>query len=248
MRVLRCASQVIELIGLVRCSASDIVMIKGRRMTKGLWTITSLVGDNFNLPQPTANRTPIDPLSLHEHETMADFKAIHSLVRWDKPELKDALKSPAHANAVDPGNGNTCIHIAAQNGNLAVCQLLASKGADLSAQNNNGQTALHMAVAYGLLEVKDFLLSKGANKDVTNSDGFKAISGIEGDYGVPSRIGKASTAAELLTVFADAESLPAGTLDRAKVAGAGMQKKRGAKEIWDGDVAAKFAELIGKLG
>ena len=105
-----------------------------------------------------------------------------------------------------------------------------------------------MAVAYGLLEVKDFLLSKGANKDVTNSDGFKAISGIEGDYGVPSRIGKANTAAELLAVFADAESLPAGTLDRAKIAGAGMQKKRGAKEIWDGDVAAKFAELIGKLG
>lgn len=177
-----------------------------------------------------------------------DFKAIHSLVRWDKQgELDAALSSPQVANIADPGNGNRCIHIAAQNGNLSMCKLLKSKGADVSAKNNNGQTALHMAVAYGLVEVADFLVSAGADKEATNGDGFKAISGLEGDYGIPSRIGKAQTADELVAVFASAAALPAGSLDKAKVAGAGMQKKRTAKEIWSADVAAKFAELVSSL-
>jgi ankyrin repeat protein len=44
----------------------------------------------------------------------------------------------------DPGNGNTTIHIAAQNGNIEMLQVVMGAGAHVNQQNKGGQTALHM--------------------------------------------------------------------------------------------------------
>lgn len=44
----------------------------------------------------------------------------------------------------DPGNGNTTIHIAAQNGNIEMLQLVMGAGAHVNKQNKGGQTPLHM--------------------------------------------------------------------------------------------------------
>ena len=44
----------------------------------------------------------------------------------------------------DPNNGNTTMHIAAQNGNVQMVELAISAGADVNQQNKGGQTGLHM--------------------------------------------------------------------------------------------------------
>lgn len=69
-----------------------------------------------------------------------------SAVRWNKPirEVEKALGGMP-INCSDPVNGNTCVHVAAQNGHFLLLQYLVdSKSADINAQNNNGHTPLHM--------------------------------------------------------------------------------------------------------
>lgn len=75
------------------------------------------------------------------------------------------------ANIRDGGNGNTCLHIASQNGHFDMVKLLLSRGADVDAVNNGGQTALHMAVSYEIDDVRDYLLSKGADDSIKNEAG-----------------------------------------------------------------------------
>ena len=53
----------------------------------------------------------------------------------------------------DAGNGNSCLHIASQNGHFELVKLLVSRGADVNCANGGGQTALHMAVSYDIDEV-----------------------------------------------------------------------------------------------
>ena len=47
----------------------------------------------------------------------------------------------------DPKNGNTTIHLAAQNGNLKMVELIIMSDAKVNMQNKGGQTALHMVRA-----------------------------------------------------------------------------------------------------
>ena len=55
--------------------------------------------------------------------------------------------------AQDPGNGNTAIHIAAQNGHMEMLQLVMGAGADVNKQNKGGQTGLHMVCAMDIKRV-----------------------------------------------------------------------------------------------
>ncbi|CAD8060587.1 unnamed protein product [Paramecium primaurelia] len=59
-------------------------------------------------------------------------------------------------------NGNTYLMLAAQGGNLDICELILSKGASVNLQNLQGDTALHKAFQYGNFSVADLLVSYGA--------------------------------------------------------------------------------------
>ncbi|CAD8076040.1 unnamed protein product [Paramecium sonneborni] len=65
-------------------------------------------------------------------------------------------------------NGNTYLMMAAQGGNLDICELILSKGASVNLQNLQGDTALHKAFQYGNFSIADLLVSYGAQVLVNN--------------------------------------------------------------------------------
>ena len=83
-----------------------------------------------------------------EEDDVVGMNKLHSLIRWNKEPLKMrellSLK-PNLVNVHDPRNGNTAIHIAAQNGHLDVVTMLIETGADVDAKNSKGNTALHVS-------------------------------------------------------------------------------------------------------
>ncbi|ORY04496.1 ankyrin [Basidiobolus meristosporus CBS 931.73] len=72
------------------------------------------------------------------------------------------LKKGHEVNKLDK-YGYAPLHYAAHQGNLAICKLLVSQGAEVNAQTPElGSTPLHRAVVQGHLEVAKLLISKGA--------------------------------------------------------------------------------------
>jgi hypothetical protein len=183
-----------------------------------------------------------------------------SAVRWNKPwsEIQAVIES-AGGNckslcaAKDPKNGNTAVHIAAQNGHLELLQRFVSAGADLNVQNGKGQSPLHMSVEYDFYFVSRFLIEAGADRNISNQDGHKAITGIEG-----GKVGKdawdnqvtmlrsANTAEELNTAFDELEKAVATPemISKEQLIQVGLAKKKSHKDVWDHKrfmgIAAKF--------
>ncbi|MBN2551447.1 MAG: ankyrin repeat domain-containing protein [Spirochaetales bacterium] len=73
---------------------------------------------------------------------------------------------------------------AARTGNQAGCEVLISRGADVSARDREGNGALHHAVMMGRPQLVDFLLVYGADIDAPNDRGRTALhlAAAEGDF------------------------------------------------------------------
>ena len=65
----------------------------------------------------------------------------------------------------------SCLHIAAQSGQLEVTRILLLHRTDYNALNNKGQTPLHLALAGGHINVAQLLLEHGVDVDVLDDDG-----------------------------------------------------------------------------
>jgi hypothetical protein len=86
---------------------------------------------------------------VHAKDFTKDMNRLHSLIRWNKKQeeieemlnMKDAITI---INKNDPRNGNTSLHIAAQNGHVDLVTVLILKGANINAQNHKKNTALHV--------------------------------------------------------------------------------------------------------
>ena len=122
---------------------------------------------NSRYDSPTSTNRPVafHPLTPHR----------------DRPNQPQDDFAKATANKKDGKNGNTALHIAAQNGHLDLCKLLVSKGADVNAQNAGGNTPLHMVTSYDIDDVKAYLEEQGANGGVKNQEGFQAKFGLNGE-------------------------------------------------------------------
>lgn len=68
-------------------------------------------------------------------------------------------------------DGNTALHIAAQNGSYDIVRLLMKKESPLDLQNNDGDTPLHLATLWKHTRIMRLLVRHGANPDIKNIDG-----------------------------------------------------------------------------
>jgi hypothetical protein len=127
------------------------------------------VGSNYGFP------TMMDPATLLK---------LHSAVRWGKPvaELRElGLTDSTVAEQQDKKNGNTSLHVAAQNGHYdLVCFLVRDLNCYTDIQNKVGNTALHMGVEYDYYTINKLLVDAGADTGIANADGSPAIAGISG--------------------------------------------------------------------
>jgi ankyrin repeat protein len=114
----------------------------------------------------------------------ADFQRAASLLRHGKfVDLDELLNQPDWKLSIDhkDDQGNTLLHIAAQNGSKRMAKLCLRYGADIDTINNNGQTALHFAFGYGYDALGEYLVQKGANDSLRNRFGFTPYEGLRED-------------------------------------------------------------------
>jgi ankyrin repeat protein len=71
--------------------------------------------------------------------------------------------------------GRTALHLAAEQANLAIIELLLQAGLDIDARDKEGQSALHVAVLEGHEASVKLLLDKGANRNQQDYDGRTAL-------------------------------------------------------------------------
>jgi ankyrin repeat protein len=84
-----------------------------------------------------------------------------------------------NAPIIDDCTGNTLLHKASFNNQIAIVNWLFSNKAspkiNIDAQNNEGNTALHIASDYRHIALVDLLLSYGANRNIQNQEGNTAL-------------------------------------------------------------------------
>lgn len=182
------------------------------------------------------------------------LQKFHSAVRWGKDvgELEGFLSTDAAVlNGEDEKNGNTAIHIAAQNGHEHLTKFLVSKGANVNAQNKKEQTALHMSVEYDFYAQTKFLLENGADKELKNGDGHPAILGIDGGKSGPDawdapikKFKEVKDEASMKEAFAVLEAAKAEDIDKAVLVQTGMKLKKEFAAFWD---QKAFMALVAKF-
>ena len=110
-----------------------------------------------------------------------DFKKMASLARNGKfREVEELMNQPDWNVPIDyqDDQGNTLMHISAQNGNKRMIKLCLRRGGDINLQNINGQTPLHFAYAYGYEKLGEYMMRKGADDSIRNKDGLTCYEGL----------------------------------------------------------------------
>lgn len=77
--------------------------------------------------------------------------------------------------------GNTALHIAAEEGSPEIAQALLAKGAAINEKNNDGMTPLMIAVEERRLAMVEVLLNNGADVSVKDNDGETALDYAKGE-------------------------------------------------------------------
>ncbi|CBJ30376.1 Ankyrin repeat protein [Ectocarpus siliculosus] len=81
------------------------------------------------------------------------------------------LNKGADVSVVGDAGFSVLLHIAAQNGHLAVARMFMEAGADLEATTPGGRTPLHKAADEGHSNVMTALIEAGVNADWRRTDG-----------------------------------------------------------------------------
>jgi|SRR4030095_7987828 ankyrin repeat protein len=71
--------------------------------------------------------------------------------------------------------GETPLHVAVVQGDVAAIKTLLAAGADINAKGEHGYTALHEAVEQGKIDIVKLLLALGSSIAATNDDGLSTL-------------------------------------------------------------------------
>lgn len=180
-----------------------------------------------------------------------DYKQVHSACRWNTQsidEIKKLLRDPKRVNCIDPGNGNTPLHIASQNGHSEIVKLLLSLKASIDSQNASGNTPLHMSIEYDYYETSKLLVEAGANLDANNLKDCPAKRGIEGSkHWLFMPLLNAKDAADVTNVLKVCE-LNISELEKSAFAGMGLRTKKAlGPGIWTDEVQEVFKSILRQI-
>ncbi|KAG8567632.1 hypothetical protein GDO81_013721 [Engystomops pustulosus] len=93
-----------------------------------------------------------------------DQTPLHLAVITDQPELVALLLQHRASPLIPDRNGQTCIHLACENGSVRSLEVLIRTGIrDLESTNYHGMTALHLAIRSGRRDITECLLEHGAD-------------------------------------------------------------------------------------
>lgn len=109
------------------------------------------------------------------------FTKVCSLARHGKiTDVEEVINQPEWSVPIDyqDEQGNTLLHMAAQNGSKRMVKTCLRRGASLNVQNLTGQTALHFAFGYGYDDLGNYLLKLGADDSIKNKDGLTCYEGL----------------------------------------------------------------------
>lgn len=109
------------------------------------------------------------PSFIAASQSLLDYEHLRNGITEDQKERVDyyeaLLKKNKELISEQDEYGNTALHIAAQKGDVEVCELLLKHGANLTLANKSGQNPLHMAVGRGSLETAKIIYKR--NQEVT---------------------------------------------------------------------------------
>lgn len=114
------------------------------------------------------------------------IRELHSSIRWNREKdvrrlLNTPNVGPYIAGMPDSNNGNTALHVAAQNGHLKLVEQILEMNISPNVQNKMGNTPMHMSVTYNHDQITRLLIVAGADRSTLNAKGHSADSGIDGE-------------------------------------------------------------------
>ena len=127
-----------------------------------------------------------DPLHAEIFDTKRGHNCLHAACALRPPyslkaaELVETLvQDGGYGISVPDGEGNSCLHLAAETGNKRLIKKLIDLGCDARVVNKEGRTPLHSAAAYGhaeaVLEILNQMSSPQSFAALKDSQGNTAV-------------------------------------------------------------------------
>ncbi|MBW8768637.1 MAG: ankyrin repeat domain-containing protein [Gemmatimonadetes bacterium] len=97
---------------------------------------------------------------------------LYAILHWSRTDagVRWLLEHGADPDPVFPANGETPLHVAAQQWDVALVEQLVQRGADVSRQRADGRTPYALAELNGNRAVADWLLANGASAELSQVD------------------------------------------------------------------------------
>ncbi|KAG5981319.1 hypothetical protein E4U55_003070 [Claviceps digitariae] len=167
-------------------AGNDYGSIRVPSQKRSRWDRRGSVRDDFAESGPSASSLHSPDLTLHKRDDpMTTLASITAPIRMDSstsqgmsPLFQAAMAGNVKIlsimvhNSVYPEmvnqDGQTILHIAAQNGHCDEVEFLISFGFDVNARDHGGNTALHLAVSHGWEKMVEVLVDAGADVDGLN--------------------------------------------------------------------------------